>query len=262
MKRRLIPKLQMILRDSFKGKKPLLVLTNKFESYKPVGDAISQSKIYEAQMADEIILVDLIGDKDSWEILKNTVKEMSEVLATPLSVGGGIRNLNQIQSLLDRGADKIILNTGAIDYPDLINQASSLYGSQCIVLSIDVKKINSGNWCVFKSNGTVNTQLDLIDWAKESVERGAGEIMITSIDHDGEGKGLDLESIQTLVNEVNVPVIASGGCGLAQHFVEGYKVGASGVAAGTYFCKRDQNPMQCRAHIANSGIPIRLSLFS
>ncbi len=262
MKRRLIPKLQLILKQTYNGKKPILVLTKQFSGYRPVGDVISQAKIFEAQLADEIVLVDLIGNDESWPILLDTVQLISEVLATPLSVGGGLKDLDQIQALLNRGADKVIINTGAIEDPELINRASSLYGSQCITLSIDAIKKEQDTWLVFKSNGSINTGIAVIDWAKEVVERGAGEILITSIINDGGGNGLDLELIQSIVRAVNVPIIASGGCGIAKHFVDGYKVGASGIASGTYFFKRDQNPIQCRSHIANSGIPIRLSLFS
>ena len=260
LKRRVIPKLQLCLRQSFRGPQPVLVVTRKFSNRRAIGDPLSQAKIYEAQLADELILVDLERTKDSWPILLETVKTVSDALATPLAVGGGLYSFNQVQALLDRGADKVILNTAALENPQLIDQVAGAYGTQCVVLSLDVRLNSEDDWCVWSDNGRIDSEIHPLTWAKEAVKRGAGEVMVTSIDRDGSGSGLELRLISLLSEQLVVPVIASGGCGLAQHFVEGYTAGASAVAAGTFFSQRDQNPMQCRSHIRNAGFPIRLEV--
>ena len=260
LKRRLIPKLQLSLKNSFRGPRPILVVTKEFSNKRAIGDPLSQAKIYEAQLADELILVDLERTEESWEILLETVESISEVLATPLTVGGGLRKFEQVQELLDRGADKAVLNSAALNDPSLIDSVANTYGSQCVVISIDTKEISQVGINIFSEAGKFNTHREIFSWAKEVVDRGAGEILYTSIDRDGSGKGLDKLLIEQLASKVNVPIIASGGCGVAQHFVDGYLAGASGVAAGTYFSQRDQNPMQCRSHIYNAGIPIRLEV--
>ena len=260
LKRRLIPKLQLSIQTSFRGAKPVLVVTKEFSNKRAIGDPLSQAKIYEAQLADELILVDLERTEESWELLLETVESISEVLATPLTVGGGVRKFEQVQKLLDRGADKAVLNSAALKEPELIDSVANTYGSQCVVLSIDAKKRSQGELNIYSEAGKSNSAREFFAWAKEGVERGAGEILYTSIDRDGSGQGLDTAVINQLVSQVNVPIIASGGCGLAQHFVNGYLAGASGVAAGTFFSQRDQNPMQCRSHIHNAGIPIRLEV--
>tara|TARA_B100000674_G_scaffold455641_1_gene429572 strand:+ start:4561 stop:5346 length:786 start_codon:yes stop_codon:yes gene_type:complete len=260
LKKRLIPKLQLGVKNSFRGQQSVLVVTRQFGSRRAIGNPLSQAKIYESQMADELILVNLERTAESWSTLLETVEELAEELATPLTVGGGVKNIEQIQALLDRGADKIILNSGAIDQPNLIDQVANAYGAQCVVVSIDVRQKDEGVWGVWAMSGKVDTNKNALDWACEATERGAGEVMITAIDRDGTGQGLDLGITSCLTKALNVPVITSGGCGLAQHFVEGYQAGASAVAAGTFFCQRDQNPMQCRSHIRNAGLPIRLEV--
>ena len=211
-------------------------------------------------MADELVLVDLERTQDSWPILLETVESVSDALATPLAVGGGLNSFDQVQALLDRGADKVILNTAALGNPQLIDQVASAYGAQWVVLSLDVRLDPENCWRVWSNSGRIDSGLQALPWAEEAVKRGAGEVMVTSIDRDGSGSGLELRLISLLCEQLAVPVIASGGCGLAQHFVEGYAAGASAVAAGTFFSQRDQNPMQCRSHIRNAGFPIRLEV--
>ncbi len=258
LKKRLIPKLQFSIKPSYRGPKPVLVITRQFDSKRAIGDPVSQAKIYEAQLADELVLVDLEGTSDSWPILLDTLSIMSESLATPLAVGGGITSFEQVQQLLDRGADKVVLNSGAVKNPQLIDRVANSYGSQCVVISIDIRMDSDLTRQVYIDGGSTATDLSLLSWANDCASRGAGELLITSIDNDGTGSGLDLVSIRQLRHEVNLPLIVSGGCGLAQHFVAGYEGGASAVAAGTFFSQRDQNPMQCRSHIRNAGLPIRL----
>ncbi|WP_413295641.1 imidazole glycerol phosphate synthase subunit HisF [Synechococcus sp. MIT S9452] len=260
LKRRLIPKLQFGLRKSFRGAQPVLVVTRQFGSRRAIGDPLSQAKIYEAQLADELILVDLERTDESWPVLLDTVELVAESLATPLAVGGGVRSVDQVQALLDRGADKVVLNSAALEQPELIGRVATSYGAQCVVLSLDARPQPEGGWRVWSEGGNLDVGRDALQWAREAVDRGAGEVMVTAIERDGTGAGLDLDLTAALAQTLVVPVIASGGCGLAQHFVDGYEAGAAAVAAGTFFCQRDQNPMQCRSHIRNAGLPIRLEV--
>ena len=259
LKRRLIPKLQLGIMPSYRGPKGVLVVTRQFGNIRAIGNPLSQAKIYEAQLADELILVDLVRTNESWEVLLECLENMSENLATPLSVGGGISSFDQVQELLNRGADKIIINTAALENPKLIEDVANSYGRQCVVVSIDVRS-NNDEWEIYSDGGKKSTGLLPVAWSKQVVKYGAGEIMITSIDRDGTGTGLELDLINKISSSVTVPIIASGGCGLAQHFVEGFDSGAAAVAAGTFFSQRDQNPMQCRSHIRNAGHPIRLEV--
>lgn len=260
LKRRLIPKLQLGLRHSFRGAQPVLLVTRQFGARRAIGDPLSQSKIYEAQLADELVMVDLERSPESWPVLLATLESMAATLAMPLAVGGGLHSFEQIQALLDRGADKVVLNSAALEQPDLINQVAGAYGSQCVVLSLDARSDGAGGWRVWGDGGRSDSGRDVLNWAYEAVQRGAGEVLATSADRDGTGKGLDLHLIRVLAEGLSVPLIAAGGCGLAQHFVEGYQAGAAAVSAGTFFCQRDQNPMQCRSHIRNAGLPIRLEI--
>ena len=257
LKRRLIPKLQLGLRRSFRGPQSVLVVTRQFSNPRAIGDPLSQAKIYEAQLVDELILVDLERTEESWVSLLSTLESMADALATPLAVGGGVHSLEQVQALLDRGADKVILNSAPLMQPELIDRVAATYGAQCVVLSLDVRLNSDGDWQVWAESGNLHVRRDAFSWVREAVERGAGEVMATAIERDGSGKGLDLTLATDLSDFLTVPLIISGGCGLAQHFVEGYVSGASAVAAGTYFCQRDQNPIQCRSHLLNAGIPMR-----
>lgn len=259
LKKRIIPKLQLNFKETYNGPKALLVVTTEFNNSRAIGSPLSQAKIYEAQLADELFLIDIQRTPESWPLLISTLEDISLELATPLSAGGGIKTFQQVQELLDNGADKVIINSAAILNPSLIEKVANRYGSQCVVVSIDYKKIsNSGLSKVFINSAAEQTKFDPVDLAIESIKRGAGEIILTSIDNDGIGKGLDLELVSNMSKNISVPLIASGGCGIAKHFVEGFLSGASAVAAGTFFCKRDQNPMQCRSHINNAGISVRM----
>jgi cyclase len=260
LKRRLIPKLQLGLRRSFRGAQPVLVVTRQFGNRRAIGDPVSQAKIYEAQLADELILLDLERTEESWSVLLETLESVAEALATPLAVGGGVHSFEQVQALLDRGADKVVLNSAALEQPSLIDRVAAAYGAQCVVLSLDVRPSADGGWRVWVDAGRRDVDREALAWAREAADRGAGEVMVTAIQRDGTGVGLDLALTAALSESLAVPVITSGGCGLAQHFVEGYQAGAAAVAAGTFFCQRDQNPMQCRSHIRNAGLPIRLEV--
>ncbi len=237
----------------------VLVTTIGFRDVIEIGDPVSQAKIYQAQAADELIFLDLDAWRDGRSTLLGIVRTAAEEVFMPFTVGGGVRSLEDFRLLLSNGADKVSVNTAAVEDPNLIARASDAYGAQCVVLSIDVGWDPELGYQVWTRGGTVRTNLDPVAWAVEGERRGAGEILLTSIDRDGSRRGLDLDVTRGVTEAVGIPVIASGGCGAASHFVDGFLVGgADAVASGTYFCFRDENPMQTRSQIKNAGIPIRL----
>jgi cyclase len=259
LKRRLIPKLQMKASRFGSSENMVLVTTTQFREVIEIGNPVSQAKIYEAQAADELIFLDLDASSQNRQTMVDVVRQAAEQIFMPFTVGGGVRTIADFRKLLSNGADKVSVNTGAVETPDLIDQASATFGAQCVVLSIDYRQDRNGQYHVWTRGGTVNTGLNPIKWAMKGEKRGAGEILLTSIDRDGTRGGLDVEMTRSVVENVSIPVITSGGCGLAAHFVEGFLIGkADAVSAGTYFCFKDENPMQTRAQIKNAGIPIRL----
>lgn len=241
------------------GYRPVLVTTYQFGRGIEIGDPVSQARIYEAQAADELVILDLDASVDSRNTLVKVVRKVAEVIFMPFTVGGGVRTVDDFLTLLGNGADKVSINTAAVETPYLIDKAASMLGSQCVVLSIDYRFDNASGYGVWTRGGSVRTGLDPVEWAKEGEKRGAGEILLTSIDADGTRAGLDIDLTRRVASSVSIPVIASGGCGLSAHFVDGYlQGGADAVAAGTFFCFKDENTMQVRSHIKNAGVPIRL----
>lgn len=257
LKKRLIPKLQ--LRRSTKTSRMVLVTTRQFGETIEIGDPVSQAKIYEAQAADELIFLDLDASTENRDTLIDLIRKCAEEIFMPFTIGGGVRSIDDFRKLLSNGADKVSINTAAVENPDLIKESSVIFGSQCVVLSIDYKREQNGEYFVYTKGGKIKTNLHPVEWAIEGEKLGAGEILITSIDRDGMRCGLDNDITSQIAKLVSIPVITSGGCGLASHFVDGFIIGnADAVSSGTYFCFKDENPMQTRAQIKNAGIPIRL----
>lgn len=259
LKKRLIPKLQMRATELGGRRRMVLVTTNRFEQTFEVGDPLSQARIYEAQASDEMILLDLDASQENRDTVAGLVEAIAGELFMPLTVGGGVRTLEDIRRLLTHGADKVSVNSAAVESPKLISKAAERFGAQCVVLSIDYRKNLDDTYSVCTHGGRVRTPSDPVAWAVEGERLGAGEILLTSIDFDGTRAGLDCELTWRVASSVGIPVITSGGCGLARHFVEGFNDGrADAVSAGTFFCFKDENPMQARSQIRNAGIPIRL----
>lgn len=259
LKKRLIPKLQMKVRHLGATTRMVLVTTRQFDEVFDVSDPVSQARIYQAQAADELVFLDLDASSESRGPAIDVLRRTAEEIFMPITVGGGVRSLDGFRELLANGADKVSVNTGAVENPNLIDQAARQFGAQCVVLSIDYCKIADGEYKVHSRGRSVETDLDPVNWALEAEKRGAGEILLTSIDRDGTRQGLDLELTRRVAEAVTIPVITSGGCGLAKHFVDGFREGkADAVSAGTYFCFKDENPMQTRSQIKNAGIPIRI----
>lgn len=259
LKKRLIPKLQMRMGTVSGRPKMVLVTTINFDRVIEIGDPVSQAKIYQAQAADELIFVDIDASSESRGTVAHVIEKVSEEVFMPITVGGGVSSLDDFRILLNAGADKVAVNSSAVKNPSLIDEAAQRFGAQCVVASIDYRHNADGSYSVWTHGGNEKTSLDPVGWAVECEKRGAGEILLTSIDRDGTRQGLDIETAAKVVRSVSVPVIVSGGCGFTKHFVEGFeKTSCSAVSAGTYFCFKDENPMQTRSQIKNAGIPIRL----
>jgi len=237
--------------------KMVLVTTTKYDKITNAGDPVSQAKIYEAQSADELIFLNIQPTNENKKSVLSIIRKVSEEIFMPITIGGGVSSVSDFRDLLSSGADKVSVNSHAVLNPHLISEASSKYGAQCVVVSIDYKKINGVNK-VYINGAKTETDLNPVEWAVEAERLGAGEILISCIDNDGMQNGLDTEIVKQICDKVKIPVIASAGCGLASHFIDGFNAGADAVSAGTFFCFKDQSPIQTRSHISNAGIPIRL----
>jgi cyclase len=261
LKRRIIPKLLLMDRVYGSVTRSILVVTKNFSQVSDVGDPVSQAKIYEAQLADELILLNIDSRPVATDVpLLSVIEHLASETFMPLAVGGGVTGLDDFALLLERGADKISINAAAVRDPSLISRAAERFGSQCVVVSIDFRcDAATQRDLVMTHHAARDAGVEVVEWARRAAECGAGEILLTDADRDGTGVGLNLAVGKAVSAAVDVPVILSGGCGVAQHFVDGFLLaGAEAVAAGTFFCFRDQNPMQTRAHVRSAGIPIRL----
>ncbi|HEV8444781.1 MAG TPA: imidazole glycerol phosphate synthase cyclase subunit [Steroidobacteraceae bacterium] len=260
LKKRLVPKLLIRHRRVGLGMRPVLVTTRAYREALDVGDAVSQARIYEAQLADELIVLNIDGTPIAGdEVMLGLIERLATETFMPLAVGGGVRSVEDFALLLQRGADKVCINTAALDSPELISAAAGRFGAQCVVVSIDFRVDAAGRAMVHREHARHPLPVSVLDWARRAADAGAGELLLTDADRDGAGTGLNCDVAREVSAAVQVPVILSGGCGRAEHFVEGFQQGgAEAVAAGTFFSLRDQNPMQARAHIRNAGIPIRM----
>ena len=223
-----------------------------------VGSPITTARIYDSQDADELIFLDISATNEGRKFLLETLRGIAKNCFVPLTAGGGIRTIDDVQEILKNGADKISINTIAVEKPEIIANIAEKFGSQCVVVSIDVKQNQDGVYEVFINGGKGNTGLDVISWSKEVYKRGAGEILLTSIDKEGMMDGYDLELIKMVSENVPIPVIANGGAGTRQDFVDGVRIGhASAVAASSVFHFSDSNITQVKSFMFNSGISVR-----
>lgn len=261
LKKRIIPKLLVQNKAFGRTVRPVLVTTRNFDQVFEVGDPLSQAKIYEAQLADELVVLNIerLPVHEDPPLL-HVIEQLASQTFMPVTVGGGVSTVDDFALLLQRGADKVAINTAAVEDLTLVSRAADRFGAQCVVVAIDVRTApGSAGPTVATHRASRNTGYSPVDWANRAVASGAGEVLLTDADRDGLGTGLNLSLSQAVIDAVSVPVILSGGCGTAEHFVEGLGVAkADGVAAGTFFCFRDQNPMQTRAHVRSAGIPIRM----
>ncbi|HAD20754.1 MAG: imidazole glycerol phosphate synthase subunit HisF [Opitutae bacterium] len=232
----------------------------RFKELKDAGNPVEVAKAYQEQGADELVFLDITASSDERQTMREVVEQTVESCFMPVTVGGGIRELRDIRDMLLCGADKISLNTAVILNPELINQASMQFGNQCIVVAIDAKWDKEKNaWFVYTHGGRKPTNLNAISWAKEVVQRGAGEILLTSMDRDGTKDGYDIALTRQISDAVEVPVIASGGVGNPQHMVEGILSGqASAALAASIFHFGEFSIQQTKQAMRDAGVPVRL----
>lgn len=228
-----------------------------FDSWRRVGPVLPAIKVYNQREVDELLLVDIVAHKSDEDPDFESIEEFGQDCFVPLTVGGGITRIEQVQRLLRAGADKVAVNTAAYERPELVSEIAKRHGTQCVVASIDAKT-EKGGWVCFSHAGRCVTGREVVAWARELEDRGAGEILITSIDFDGTMQGYDLKLIETVATAVNIPVIASGGAGTYQHMIDAVKqAGASAVAAASIFHFTEQTPAGAKSALADAGIPIR-----
>ncbi|MEO3434827.1 imidazole glycerol phosphate synthase subunit HisF [Inquilinus sp. CAU 1745] len=229
-----------------------------FVDLKDAGDPVEQARIYDAAGADELTFLDITASSDNRAILHDVVARTAEQVFMPLTVGGGVRELEDIRRLLLAGADKVSINTAAVRTPDFVRRAAEKFGRQCIVVAIDAKRTGPGKWQVFTHGGRNATGLDAVEWAERMAEYGAGEILLTSMDRDGTKAGFDIDLTRAVADAVTVPVIASGGVGTLDHLVDGVRDGhASAVLAASIFHFGTHSIAEAKHHMAASGVPMR-----
>lgn len=228
-----------------------------FVGLKDAGDPVEIAKRYNDEGADEITFLDITATHEKRATIIEIVKNVAKEVFLPLTVGGGIKELDDISALLDVGCDKISINSAAIHNPDLIDKAASKFGSSCIVVAIDVKK-HSNSWSVFINGGRIDTEKDAFLWAKECESRGAGEILLTSMDKDGTKDGYDLEITSKISQNLNIPIIASGGAGNMQHIKDAFLNHADAALAASIFHFQEISIMELKKYLKNEGICVRL----
>jgi len=228
-----------------------------FVGLRDAGDPVEVAKRYNEEGADEITFLDIGASHEGRDTIVDVVARVAKEVFIPLTVGGGIRKLEDIYALLNVGCDKVSVNSAAIKRPELINEGAKRFGSQCIVTAIDVKKIGD-KYHVFLNGGRVDTGLDALEWAKEVVDRGAGEILLTSMDADGTKAGFELNITEQISRAVNVPVIASGGAGTMEHIKEAFEVGADAALAASIFHFKEIDIMDLKRYLHDQNIPVRL----
>jgi cyclase len=222
------------------------------------GDPVAQAKVYDAEGADELCFLDITASHEDRATLYDVVRRTAEQCFMPLTVGGGIREVEDIRRLLLAGADKASINTAAVARPEFVREAAQKFGSQCVVVAIDAKQAAPGRWEVFTHGGRRATGIDAVDWARRMTELGAGEILLTSMDRDGTKQGFDLALTRAIADAVTVPVIASGGVGTLEHLVEGVRDGhASAVLAASIFHFGTYRIRDAKRALRDAGIPVR-----
>jgi len=228
-----------------------------FIALRDAGDPVEQARTYDAQGADEITFLDIGATHENRDTMFDVVSRTAAEVFIPLTVGGGVRSVEDIRKLLMAGADKTSINSAAVSDPDLVRRAAEAFGSQCVVVAVDARRVSEDRWEVFTHGGRRETGLDAVDWARRMASLGAGEILLTSMDRDGTKQGFDLELLRRVVGAVRVPVVASGGVGSLEHFVEGARAGATGLLAASVFHDGVFRMQQAKDALAAAGLPVR-----
>ena len=230
-----------------------------FVGIQEVGDPVECARAYMEQGADEIVFLDITATSDNRDTIVDVVRKTAKQVFVPLTVGGGIRSVEDFSKLLRAGADKVSVNSSALKNPQLIAEAADKFGSQCVVGAIDAKRMEDGSWHAFVAGGRKDTGTDAVEWAAKACELGAGEILLTSMDADGTKQGFDLDLLNAVIARVNIPVIASGGCGSLAHFSEVFeKTGADAALAASLFHYKELTVGQVKEHLRSRNIPVRI----
>ncbi len=235
-----------------------VVKGTKFLNLRDAGDPVECAKMYDRQGADELVFLDITASSDGRATMVSVVERTAEQCFMPLTVGGGIRAVEDFRTMLRAGADKVSVNTSALQRPELISEAADAFGSQCVVVAVDAKRDGPGKWRVYTHGGRKPTERDAIQWIVEAAKRGAGEILLTSMDADGTCGGYDLELTRAVSEAVGIPVIASGGAGELQHLADVLRDGlADAVLAASIFHFGKHTVAEAKAHLASQGLPVR-----
>lgn len=235
-----------------------VVKGTNFVGLRDAGDPVECAIEYNRQGADELVFLDITASSDGRDTMVDVVRRTAGHCFMPVTVGGGIRTVEDMRKMLTSGADKVSINSSAVNDPDLISRGAKLFGRQCIVVAIDAKRNDAGGWTVYTHGGRTPTELDAIDWAREVESRGAGEILLTSMDADGTKNGYDIALTRALSSAVNIPVIASGGAGNAQHMVDVLAEGkADAVLAASIFHFGETTVAEVKSLLKNAGVPVR-----
>ena len=252
LKKRLIPALLLREGRCVKGR--------QFANFRDTGNPLTAARVYDAQGADELVFLDITASSRGHATTVDVIHHVAEEVFMPLCVGGGLRTVEDIREMLEAGADKVSLNTAVEERPELIAQAARRFGNQCVVVSIDCRLRDDASHEVFTYAGTHATGRDPVEWAREAVDLGAGEIFLTSIDREGTMEGYDLELVRSVADAVTVPVIAHGGCGTLTHLVEGIVEGhADAVSCASILHFTDQSVIKARAHMKTYGVDVRIA---
>lgn len=237
-----------------------VVKGTNFIHLRDAGDPVEVAAAYDKAGADEVIFLDITATSDDRNTTADLVRRVAEKVFIPFTVGGGIRSVEDFRTLLREGADKISVNSAAVNRPELINEAADKFGSQCVVVAIDAKRRDDGSgWDVYRSGGRINTGLDAVRWAVEAAERGAGEILLTSMDCDGTKAGYDTALTRRIADHVGIPVIASGGAGSPEHFYDAFEKGhADAALAASLFHYKELEISDLKKYLAGRNIPVRL----
>ena len=230
-----------------------------FVDLKDAGDPVEIGKAYDKAGADELVFLDITASSDARSTVVDMVRRVAETVFIPFTVGGGIRTVEDFKALLREGADKISINSSAINTPELISEAADKFGSQCVVVAIDAKRREDGGWNIYKNGGRIDVGIDAVEWAARVEKLGAGEILLTSMDCDGTKAGYDLELTRAIAEMVNIPVIASGGAGTMEHFYEALTEGKADAAlASSLFHYKELEIRQVKEYLRDKGVPVRL----
>jgi len=228
-----------------------------FVALRDAGDPVEQARTYDREGADEITFLDIGATHENRDTIYDVVSRTAEQVFIPLTVGGGIRSVEDVHKLLLAGADKASINSAAVSDPELVRRAAEAFGSQAIVVAIDARTVAPGKWEVFTHGGRRGTGIDALDWARQVASLGAGELLVTSMDRDGTKSGFDLDLLRALRAAVRLPLVASGGVGTAQHFVDGAAAGATGLLAASVFHYGEMRIADAKAALAAAGLPVR-----